>query len=68
MQRQFDPNSADEDWMGNNAAFRCDSCQRTYVVSGFLHRNGRPCPFCGRTVAHTEGSRGDGGSAWIEIL
>jgi hypothetical protein len=68
MRRDFNPASHDEDWIGNNAAFRCDNCTRVYVVSGFLHPRGRPCPFCETTAAHVEGGRGDGGSAWIEPI
>jgi ribosomal protein S27E len=65
MRRDFNPNSADEDFFGNNATFRCNNCRRIYIVSG-LHKNGRPCPFCGKTVAHVKGSRNEDGSAWIE--
>jgi hypothetical protein len=69
MRRDFNPNGADEDWIGNNAAFRCDACERVYVVSGHLHKSGRPCPFCKKTVAHVEKSRGDdNGRAWIEPI
>jgi hypothetical protein len=64
--RLFDRTSPDEDWVGNNAAFRCDECKRVFVVSGHLHRKGRPCPFCEATIAHVEGGRADGGRAWIE--
>ena len=65
--RYFDPTNKSEDWIGNNAAFRCDACKRVYVVSGHLHKNGRLCPFCEGTIAHVEGrGRESGGKAWIE--
>ena len=66
-EREFDPSNPDEDWLGHNAAFRCDACKRTYIVSGFLHEAGRPCPHCQATVGHVQGTRGGGaGRAWIE--
>ena len=67
LSRGIDVMSADEDWVGNNAAFKCDACQRVYVVSGFLHPKGRPCPFCAGTIGFVEGGRDSFGRAWIEL-
>jgi NAD-dependent SIR2 family protein deacetylase len=36
---------------GNNAAVRCPSCSRVFVVSKFLDKLGRLCPGCGKTRA-----------------
>lgn len=40
---------ADEDWIGNGAAFKCPVCGKIYIVSAFLNRKGRACPSCGRS-------------------
>jgi hypothetical protein len=68
MKRNLDPEniSADEDWVGNNAAFRCPACHGTFIVSGALHRAGRTCPTCGRAKGFVEGGKKSGGRAWIE--
>ena len=38
----------DEDWDGNNAAFRCPCCNKVFIVSGFRTYDGikgvRKCP------------------------
>jgi Zn finger protein HypA/HybF involved in hydrogenase expression len=64
--RELDPNNLSEfeDWIGNNAAFRCDACERVFVVSGFLHKHGRLCPHCKNTKAFVKGGKTDG-RAWI---
>ncbi len=54
------------DWLGNNAAFTCPVCQRVFVVSAMLHRNGRLCPGCGKSTGHVRGGRNTGGEAFVE--
>lgn len=39
-----------EDWVGNNAAFTCPECGKVFLVSGLIHRQGRPCPGCERSI------------------
>jgi hypothetical protein len=67
-QRHLDPMALgpDEDWAGNNAAFRCPVCTKVFLVSGLLHRNGRRCPSCGDSTAFCSGGKGSGGTASIE--
>jgi len=38
-----------EDWAGNNIALTCPLCGKVYVVSGFMHPDGRRCPSCGKS-------------------
>jgi Zn finger protein HypA/HybF involved in hydrogenase expression len=54
------------DWVGNNAAFTCPVCQRVFVVSAMLHRNGRLCPGCEKSMGHVTGGRNTGGEAFVE--
>jgi len=48
--KPFDPNDHDEDWIGNNAAFRCQACIRRQRLSSswwspvsFLSEEHRTC-------------------------
>jgi len=68
--RELDPNhlADDEDWEGNNAAFRCPLCGKVFIVSGSrVHGGVRACPKCGRSTGRCDikGKMG-GGSASIE--
>lgn len=59
----------DEDWEGNNAAFRCPLCGKVFLVSGSrVHRGERRCPKCGKSIARisAKGGRLSGGTASIE--
>jgi hypothetical protein len=42
----------DADCVGNNAAFTCPvpGCGKVFLVSAHLHRNGRKCPSCERSL------------------
>ena len=42
-----------EDWIGNNAAFTCPlpNCEKVYIVSALIYKNGRQCPACGLSKA-----------------
>ncbi|MGI9104382.1 MAG: hypothetical protein ACR2IF_18215 [Terriglobales bacterium] len=51
--RNLDP-AKNEELYGNNAAFSCPVCRKTFVVSGFLNKNGRKCPWCHRSTGHVE--------------
>ena len=73
--RNLDPNNLphDEDWEGNNAAFKCPSCEEVFIVSNtrmHVGPNGekgfRRCPTCGNSTGHVTGGRKSGGTAWIE--
>ncbi len=69
--RDFNPNdlSHDEDWQGNNAAFKCPHCGKVYLVSGSrLHGGERKCPSCGQSTARIsrKGGRPSGSAASIE--
>ncbi|MEL4306457.1 hypothetical protein [Methanococcoides sp. LMO-2] len=66
--RNLDPNNLnpEEDWIGNNAAFKCPLCGNTFIVSGMLHRNGRKCTNCGKSTGYCKGGKNSGGSATIE--
>lgn len=69
--RDLDPNNLghDEDWQGNNAAFKCPQCGKVYLVSGSrVHGGERKCPGCGKSVARISrsGGRQSGGTASIE--
>lgn len=67
-QQQLSPNNLgqNEDWVGNNAAFTCPACGKVFIVSGMLHREGRPCPKCGKFIGFVEGGAQSGGRAWLE--
>ena len=69
--RDLDPNNLghDEDWQGNNAAFKCPHCSKVYIVSGSrVHSGERQCPSCRKSVARisSKGGRQSGGTASIE--
>ncbi len=64
--RVVDPTRRDEDWEGNNAAFCCPSCSKVFIVSGMMHKNGRPCPSCGRSTGYVRGGKLSEGAAYIE--
>ena len=56
--RNLDPHNLghDEDWEGNNAAFRCPHCQKVFIVSGSrrVHNGVRKCPHCGRSTGYCD--------------
>jgi hypothetical protein len=56
----------DEDFVGNNAAFICPICGKVFIVSGMLHKFGRPCPGCRKSTAYVSGSHKNNGEARIE--
>ena len=62
----------DEDWEGNNAAFKCPLCNKVFIVSVLLHKSNdgekgyRVCPGCGKSVGRVKGGRRSGGTASIE--
>lgn len=67
--KDLDPNKlgTEDDWFGNNASFKCPICGNTFIVSGALNRNGRPCTNCGKSKGHCSTSGKDsGGTAYIE--
>jgi Zn finger protein HypA/HybF involved in hydrogenase expression len=57
----------DEDWEGNNAAFKCPHCNKEFIVSALIHRGGRSCPNCHKSTGYCDikGKKG-GGTASIE--
>ncbi|MBU1184370.1 MAG: hypothetical protein KJ663_04275 [Proteobacteria bacterium] len=56
----------EEDWEGNNAAFTCPRCGKVFIVSAMIHRDGRQCPACGKSIGRVKGGRKSGGIASIE--
>jgi predicted RNA-binding Zn-ribbon protein involved in translation (DUF1610 family) len=51
----------DEDWVGNNAAFRCPHCGKVFLVSGTRIQGGTPnrsserkCPDCGKSTGRCD--------------
>ena len=65
--------SHDEDWEGNNAAFKCPVCGKVFIVSDTRMHLGpegekgyRKCPSCGKSIGRVSGGRKSGGSASIE--
>ncbi len=64
----------DEDWVGNNAAFRCPHCGKVFLVSGTRIHGGdktrpssRKCPNCGKSTGRcTILGKPSGGSASLE--
>src|SRR5262245_59928720 len=70
--RNLDPDDLkrDEDWQGNNAAFRSPECGKVYIVSAVTDRGVRSCPDCGRSSARASLKLGrrSGGTASIESV
>ena len=71
--RQLDPDrtkhSLDEDWEGNNAAFRCPHCGKVFIVSGSrVHTGERKCPECEKSTGRISKKLGrkSGGTASLE--
>jgi len=68
--KQLDPNNLgiDEDWEGNNAAFRCPHCNKVFIVSGTrVHGGKRNCPKCGKSIGYCDiKGRKSGGFAKLE--
>jgi len=66
--RNLDPNSLskNEDWEGNNAAFKCPHCNKVFIVSGMIHKGVRSCPECGKSIGKCKGGRKSGGTASLE--
>lgn len=67
--RQLDANNLghDEDWEGNNAAFKCPVCGKVYLVNSTrMHHEVRDCPNCHKSTARCTRGRLSGGSASIE--
>jgi predicted RNA-binding Zn-ribbon protein involved in translation (DUF1610 family) len=58
----------DEDWAGNNAAFRCPCCGKVFIVSGSrVHSGVRKCPNCGKSTGRCDiKSFKNGGTASLE--
>jgi len=63
----------DEDWEGNNAAFRCSVCNKVFIVSDTRMHAGphgekgyRKCPACSKSIGRVKGGRKSGGTATIE--
>jgi len=63
----------DEDWEGNNVAFRCPNCKKVFIVSDTRMHVGpdgekgfRRCPNCEGSIARVKGGRKSGGAASIE--
>ena len=67
----------DEDWVGNNAAFRCPvpGCGKVFIVNATKIHHGDPksgkpgerkCPNCGKSIARIVGGKKSGGKASIE--
>ena len=65
----LDPDKLDknEDWEGNNVAFRCPICEKVFIVSALIHRGKRTCPDCKKSTGFCS-SKGkkSGGTARIE--
>ena len=56
--RNLDPYhlGIDEDWEGNNAAFRCPVCGKVFIVNSTRMHNGqRKCPGCRKSIARITG-------------
>jgi hypothetical protein len=67
MKRDLNANALadNEDWYGNNIAITCPACQKVYVVSGHLNRDGRDCPKCGKSKGVVQGGKDSGGTAVV---
>lgn len=63
---EFDKLSKNEDWEGNNAAFKCPHCEKIFIVSSLIHKGKRSCPECGKSTGYCKGGRRKGGKAKIE--
>jgi len=56
-----------EDWEGNNAAFRCPLCDKVFIVNSTrMHHGQRRCPNCRKSIARITGGRKAEGKATIE--
>lgn len=56
----------DEDWEGNNAAFRCPHCGKVFIVSAQIHKGKRDCP-CGKSTGYCDmAGKKSGGKASLE--
>ncbi len=67
--KDLDPDNLgrDEDWEGNNAAFRCPVCEKVFIVnSTMMHHGERECPKCKKSIARITGGRKSAGQASIE--
>jgi hypothetical protein len=74
--RDLDSNNLgqEEDWEGNNAAFRCPLCGKVFIVSGRIHGGGRageasrncPGPGCGKSVGVIRGGKKSDGYARLK--
>jgi hypothetical protein len=67
--KQLDPNNLgrDEDWVGNNAAFKCPHCDKVFLVSALIHRGNRRCPECNRSTGKCDSKgKAKGGAASLE--
>jgi uncharacterized radical SAM superfamily protein len=66
--RELDPKhlSLDEDWEGNNCAFRCPHCTKVFLVSALIHREERKCPSCARSTGRCDMKGKAGGKASLE--
>jgi len=63
----------DEDWEGNNVAFKCPLCQKVFIVSDTRMHTGpqgekgyRECPSCGKSIGRVKGGKKSDGTASIE--
>ena len=57
----------DEDWEGNNAAFKCPHCGKVFILSGQIHGGQRECPICKRSTGYCDNKgRMSGGTAKID--
>ncbi len=66
--RNLDANllGRNEDWVGNNVAFRCPECDKVFIVSDHIHKGQRECPACGKSVGRVKGGKESGGEASLE--
>jgi predicted RNA-binding Zn-ribbon protein involved in translation (DUF1610 family) len=57
----------DEDWEGNNAAFKCRHCGKVFIVSAQIHNGKKDCPECGKSTGHCDmPGKKSGGKARLE--
>ena len=54
--KELDPHNLghDEDWEGNNAAFKCPHCNKIFIVSGGIHNGERDCPEWGKSTGYCD--------------